>query len=343
MREIQTEDLAQVREFYQHFAEVEAPGHSELYEQWAGAVVDDDDTLALLMELPAPKRQPNLLFAAARVNEVPLLEWSQAREVLLKRWDAVRQTMLARRTQTNEAGRIALLNYAFDRIAAETDRPLALIEVGCAAGLCLYPDAWPIRYTRTDHDDAALSTSGQLTPSGPLASAVELVCELDGVAPPAQLPEVAWRAGIDLNPLDLTDDANRQWLQALVWPGMEYRLERITAGAELVVTDPPELFAGDLNETLPEVLAQVPGGAQPVVFHSAVLAYLSREDRARFVEQVRASGARWVSNEGLGVLPEIRAQLPGDEEDGSGFVLALDGEPLARTGPHGQYLRALRH
>lgn len=342
MRAIETEDLAQVREFYQHFAQVEAPGHSELYAQWAAAVADDDETLALLMEVPAQKRQPNLLFAAARVHEVPLAQWAQARKVLFQRWDAVRKTMLARRTQTNEAGRIAVLNYAFSRIAAETDRPLALIEVGCAAGLCLYPDAWPIRYRTTDHDAAALTTSGQLAPSGPLASAVELVCELDGVQPPARLPEVAWRAGIDLNPLDLTEDANIQWLQALIWPGMEYRLERITAGAELVAADPPQLFTGDLNETLPGVLAQVPEGTQPVVFHSAVLAYLSREDRARFVEQVSASKARWVSNEGLGVLPEIRDKLPGEDPNRSGFILALDGEPLARTGPHGQYLRALQ-
>lgn len=336
MREIQTKDLAQVREFYQHFAQVEAPGHSALYEQWAAAVAEDEEVLALLMELPALKRQPNLLFAAARVNEVPLIQWAQAREVLLKHWGAVRETMLARRTQTNEAGRIAVLNYAFARIAAETDQPLALIEVGCAAGLCLYPDAWPIRYRTADNDVA------RLTPSGPLESGVELVCDLDGLAPPAQLPEVAWRAGIDLNPLDLTEDANLHWLQALIWPGMEYRLERIAAGAELVAQDPPELFAGDLNQTLASVLAQVPEGTQPVVLHSAVLAYLSPQDRARFAEQVRASKARWVSNEGLGVVPEIRAQLPGEDPDRSGFILALDGAPLARTGPHGQYLRALQ-
>ena len=337
MREVETEDVEQLREFYRHFAEVEASGVSPLYADWAAGTAGDDDALTRLMELPAPKRQPNLLFAAARVNGVPLTQWGEAREVLLNRWEAISATMRARRTQTNEAGRIAVLNLAFSRISAETGKPLALIEVGCSAGLCLYPDSWPVRYRAEERDDALLAPAGELT------SAVELDCELDGVDAPSRLPEVVWRAGVDLNPLDLTDAADLQWLEALVWPGMEYRLERITAGAQLVAADPPLLVAGDLNERLPEVLAQVPDGAVPVVFHSAVLAYLPREDRKRFVAQVQDSGARWVSNEGLAVLPEIAATLPGEDPERSGFILALDGQPLARTGPHGQYLRALEH
>ncbi|RJN32203.1 DUF2332 domain-containing protein [Nesterenkonia natronophila] len=324
-----------MQRFYRHFADVEAAPVSPLYAEWAKAVADDPAILELLLELEAQKRQPNLLFAAARVHGVPLVPWSQARQVLQARWGAVRATMRQRRTQTNEAGRIAVLNLAFARIAAETGEPLALIEVGCSAGLCLYPDAWPTRYT-SDADTTLLSPSGSLT------STVELSCELHGLQPPDRLPEVAWRAGIDLNPLDLTIGLNRQWLEALVWPGMEYRVERIRAGAQLVAACPPVLSTGDLNEKLPEVLAQVPDCATPVVFHSAVLAYLSPQERETFVHQLRGTGVRWVSNEGPGVLPEIAEQLPEEDAVGSGFILALDGRPLARSGPHGQYLESLR-
>lgn len=334
MQEIDTEDLGRLRRFYRHFAEVEAAPVSAPYAEWAAAVAEDHHILELLLDLEPAKRQPNLLFAAARVHGVPLREWPQARELLINRWDAISATIRQRRTQTNEAGRIAVLNLAFAQIAAQTGQPLALIEVGCSAGLCLYPDAWPIRYT-TDHDAA------HLAPSGPLTSSAQLTCQLRGVGAPDRLPDVEWRAGIDLNPLDLTDDADREWLEALVWPGMEYRLERIAAGARLVAADPPVLCAGDLNEQLPELLAEVPAGAVPVVFHSAVLVYLSAEDRERFVQQVRDSGARWVSNEGLAVFPEIAERLPQEDPERSGFILAVDGEPIARTGPHGQYLESL--
>ena len=110
-----------------------------------------------------------------------------------------------------------------------------------------------------------------------------------------------------------------------------------------MAAQPPSLLRGDLSGSLPQVLAQVPAGVTPVVFHSAVLAYLPLEDREAFVRQVRAAGARWVSNEGAGILPEITAKLPDGDGDGdrTAFVLALDGEPIARTGPHGQYARAL--
>ncbi|TLP98522.1 DUF2332 domain-containing protein [Nesterenkonia salmonea] len=336
MQEIDIDDLGRIQQFYRHFAQVEAAEVSALYAEWAAAVAQDHQVLELLLELEPAKRQPNLLFAAARVHGVPLVPWPQARQVLLPRWEHVRDTMRRRRTQTNEAGRIAVLNLAFAQIAAETGKPLALIEVGCSAGLCLYPDAWPIGYTTGD-DDAAL-----LAPSGRLTSSVQLNCELRGVDAPDRLPEVAWRAGIDLNPLELTDAADRQWLEALVWPGMEYRLERITAGAQLVAADPPLLVSGDLNAELPDLLAQVPQGTVPVVFHSAVLVYLPAQDRQRFVQLVRGSGARWVSNEGLGVFPEIADQIPGEDPERSGFVLSLDGQPLARSGPHGQYLESLR-
>lgn len=335
MREIQTEDRQQLRSFYWHFAAVEAAGVSPLYAEWAQGVAGDDGVIELLMQLPAAKRQPNLVFAAARVHGAPLTGWFEVRAHISRHWEAIAHTILQRRTQTNEAGRIAVLNCAFFRIAEETGAPLALIEVGASAGLGLYPNAWPINYTRDDDEDF------KLEPRGPLAAEVELSCRLEGVKPPARLPQVGWRAGIDLNPLDLTEPTDRTWLEALVWPGMEYRLERLAAGAKLIQQDPPRLYAGDLNEKLEEVLNQVPAGTVPVVFHSAVLVYLSTEERARFVDLVHRAGVRWVSNEGLQVFPDIAAKVPGEDPEGEGFILALDGEPLARTGPHGQYLRAL--
>ena len=332
MRELPDDDAAQLREYYRHFAAVEAAEVSPLYAEWAAAAAEDDEVLGLLAEVPASKRQPNLLFAAARIHGVELQPWAEARQQVIQRWEAIAETLRTRRTQTNEPGRLAVLNLAFARIAAEESKPLALIEVGASAGLCLYPDAWPLRY----------QPGGQLlSPTGPLHSGVELNCTLEGIEPPSGLPEVAWRAGADLNPLDLTRTEDGDWLRALVWPGMEHRLERLDAGARLVAQEPPHLARGDLNEQLAGLVAQVPAGAVSVVFHSAVLVYLPCEERARFLEQVRASGARWVSNEGPTVFPQVQQKLSQDEVQRQGFVLALDGEPLARTGPHGQSARAL--
>lgn len=61
---------------YAHFAGSQARnGGSPTYEDWALGVAADDDVRALLDTLPEPKRQPNLLFAAARLAGAPSGRW----------------------------------------------------------------------------------------------------------------------------------------------------------------------------------------------------------------------------------------------------------------------------
>jgi hypothetical protein len=35
---------------------------------------------------------------------------------------------------------------------------------------------------------------------------------------PKILPQIAWRAGLDRNPIDVNDPAEAAWLETLVWP-----------------------------------------------------------------------------------------------------------------------------
>jgi hypothetical protein len=80
-----------------------------------------------------------------------------------------------------------------------------------------------------------------------------------------------------------------------------------------------------------------------VVFHSAVIAYLREDDRARFQQMMAGLVAdgrcHWVSNEGTRVLPDVTATGPDLEEDERGFVLGVDGRAVARAQGHGRSLR----
>ena len=330
MTELEAETL---RDYYGKFARLEASGTSPIYTAWAEGVAADDEVIALLLELPRPKRQANLLFAAARHLGAGEGTYADLRAWLLRHWNDVRELMLARSTQTNEAGRCATLLPALARIPG----PLALMEVGASAGLCLYPDRYSYRFTVTGAVGAEFAQSTTLDPAdGP--SAVVLDCELTNVSVPERLPEVAWRAGIDLNPLDITDVDQREWLTSLIWPEHEARRERLLAAASIAAADPPHLVRGDLLDTVESLLAEVPAGTQPVVFHSAVLAYVDAEVRACFASLMRSrDDVVWISNEGVGVLPDTPAQLEtlGVEADGR-FVLSVDGRAVALTGPHGQ-------
>jgi uncharacterized protein DUF2332 len=77
---------------------------------------------------------------------------------------------------------------------------------------------------------------------------------------------------------------------------------------------------------------------RPLSYHSAVLGYVRRADRARFGRTVRELGAVWLSNEGPGVLPGTDTQV----RDAHGFILVKDGtEPIAVTESHGTWLEWL--
>ena len=307
---------------FRRFAEVEAHGRSPLYEAFAVGVAADAFTLEFLAALPDEKRQPNLLFAALRhVCDTPR-DWPEFRSLLREQASTVRATMLTHRTQTNEAGRCATLLPVLARLP----QPLALLEVGASAGLCLLPDRYGYDYGHR-----------QLTPASP--DAPVFPCRANPATPlPRAQPRVAWRRGLDLHPVDVADATHCAWLETLVWPEQSDRLCRLRGALAVARRDPPHVAQGDLLTDLQACAQQAPRDATLVVFHSAVLAYVTdAASRDAFARAVRELGAVWVSNEVPGVFPSIRERLalPGPR---GAFMLAVDGVPVAWTDPHGGWI-----
>jgi hypothetical protein len=89
------------------------------------------------------------------------------------------------------------------------------------------------------------------------------------------LPQAAWPAGLDLNPIDVNDPAEAAWLETLVWPQQTRRLARLLAAMAIAATVRPRLTNGDLRQNLIALAAEMPRAATRVIFHTAVLAYIS--------------------------------------------------------------------
>jgi hypothetical protein len=123
---------------YAEFAVREAREVSPTYERLSLAISVDEKILALLEMVPAPKRQPNLLLSVVRFLGGPLDDLAAFHHFTVAHWPAVEAELRMRATQTNEAGRSALLLP----VLASLPQPLALLEVGAAAGLGLYPDRY---------------------------------------------------------------------------------------------------------------------------------------------------------------------------------------------------------
>jgi hypothetical protein len=308
-----------IAENYRRFSRDEAAGRSPLYAALTAGVAADAPLLDFLAAQPAPKRQPNLLLAAVRVLYGTQPDYESFRAAVLEHQEEIAATLASRRTQTNEPARCAVLLP----LLAALRQPLALLEVGAAAGLCLLPDRYSYRYG--EHELGSATPCFECTPLGP-------------VPLPSRLPEVLWRAGIDLEPIDLGDADAVSWLEALVWPDQPKRLERLREAVAIARADPPLLVRGDLIERLADVAAGAPQNATLVVFHTAVLAYLEPARREEFASAVAGLGAHWISNEGAGVISGLSLPASLEPQLNRGFVVAQNGSPVALADPHGAWI-----
>jgi hypothetical protein len=328
------------REAFRAFGRAAGPD-SPLYAQVCEVIAGSEELLALGAR--SPEGSPNILLAAihdellrdpdhALAAYYPTAGGDGAGPGLAEaltafcadRAERIEATLATRRTQTNETARCGALLPAFAAVA--DGRPLALIEVGASAGLNL-------RWDRYAYDYGGRAAG---VPSSPLT----IACELRGSGvPPLDPPPVRSRAGIDLSPVDVSDPADARWLRACLWPDQPARHERLAAALAVAREHPVEIRRGDALALLPELIAEAPEDALVCVFHTAVLAYFTRE-------QIDALGAlleavdrdlAWVAGEAPGLLS-------GERMDGGPAQFALSaGRPGAlvergRMGHHGGWL-----
>jgi hypothetical protein len=319
-----------IKDTYRRFAERECKGYSDAYYRLARAVSEDDEVVGFVAGMPVI--QPNLFLSAIQFLTGPDRMPGTGSELgafLKRRGREVGQVMRTRRTQTNEVGRCAVL------LPALPPGPLALVEVGASAGLCLLLDRF--------HYDFGSSAVGDTS------SPVHVRCTLTGPVPvPSTLPQITWRRGLDVSPVDVHDPEAIRWLLACVWPDHRERRRRLEGAIEVARADPPTVSAGDLVDDLPAVLADVPEDAQMVVFHSAVLSYVSPRRRRDFADVLSETSKRrevvWLSNEALGIVPEMTVSRPATSElrFALGRTRFANGhrrdELLALAHPHGAEL-----
>jgi hypothetical protein len=318
-------ELKGISERYAAFATDEARGSSELYEKLALAIAQSNDLLEFIATLPVERRQPNLFLAAVRhVCSIPR-NVDDLREFVRARRAQISEVMLSRTTQTNEPARCAVLLP----LLAQFAQPLALLEVGASAGLCLLIDHYGYDYGNARIDPTVSGDS----------QAPVFTCEVSGKFPmPKAIPRIAWRAGLDLNPVDVRSEHDAAWLETLVWPGQDERLARLRAAINLARYNPPNLVRGDLLTDLVQLVATAPKDATVVVFHTAVLGYvLPQSAREQFAATVKETGAQWISNESANVFPSIARKAPPSPARGQ-FLISWNGTPVAWAGPHGQSL-----
>ncbi len=288
-----------------------AADQSPLYERLSRATADADALLDLAAAAPRSQPAPNLLLGAVHdrllsgvdhrladfyptVTDDPLDPaetdpFPAFESFCLDHREAIRERLDRRLVQTNDIGRSAVLYPAFARVAAADGGPLTLVELGASAGLNLLWD----RY-RYEFDGRVV---------GDPASPVRIETDIEEGAPPLpeDPPTVAERWGVDLNPLDVTDESDARWLRALILPNQQRRHERLTAALALAADAPPELVAGDAAEVLPTRLGNAPADATLVVFSTIALYQFPEDAVATIRDSLRETSherpVHWLSGD----------------------------------------------
>ncbi|MGE0384471.1 MAG: DUF2332 domain-containing protein [Gammaproteobacteria bacterium] len=293
-------DLAAARTLMGHWAYTLACHDSFLEAALCEHLAADDELLGIAMGVRPGQHMGYMLFNSVQYllglhPDEPLAAWYPSyaahpkpredawpvfREFCLRRRAELAHLLATRTVQTTAADRANFVMLGLAWIARRVGEPLSVIEIGSSAGLCLQFDRY--RYRTPD---------GRVI--GPADSPVTLELRLrNGFMPaPAAVPRVAWRAGVDLAPVDARDADARRWIEASIFPEWIEERARLRAALELAAARPLRIERGDALEALPSLMAETSGPL--VLFHSCCVIYWPREAVQRLHAMLReASRAR---------------------------------------------------
>jgi hypothetical protein len=291
---------------------VDAPASWRLTAAQFEVLRGDRELLEIAASVP-PDKLPALLFQAAATYLVlelqpePLRGWfprigqpqpeldpgfgAAYREFCLDHRERLLDLCARHRYQMNEVGRCADVVPALTA-AAHDDRRVALVDIGTGAGLALHLDRYRYRY----HEP-----NGSVTTVGEHNSEVEIETEVRGSAGPLEqtaLPHVSERVGIDIEPLDITDPAVRDWLAACI-PQEIGAVTRFHHAVRLAMSRPARVVRGDADTVLPRVLDELPRDLLVCLVDTYVHVFFTDEELARFHAIVHEAGVvrdlDWIS------------------------------------------------
>jgi hypothetical protein len=226
-------------------------------------------------------------------------------------------SLATRHVQTNDPSRAVSWMWPA-AIAAEgaPEREIELFDFGASAGLNLVADRLPWVWSTV--------AGARLEPSA--------------------VPAVASRRGFDLRPPDLRVPEDARWLEALIWPGQDERLERFRAGLaayrELAAEAGGSLVErASVDDAAAALAPRRAGEARGIAYQSIMHDYLPVDVRERYEASLR----EWVAASDHGAALWIEFEIAEGGSDGETAVAITvharegDGvatEVLGRCGPH---------
>ena len=185
-----------------------------------------------------------------------------------------------RLVQTNEVRRCGYLYPVFSAIYENTNKPLALIEIGTSAGFQLLWDHYAYSYGNDDW-------------YGNRNSKLRMEVDVNGEKFPEitnRFPKVGLRIGFDLNIVNLHDKEEKLWLRSLIWPEHGDRVALFNQAAEYVLQNKLTLIEGNGLELLKRYVEDIPSTQTICIYHTHVANQMSIGDKEKLLRKVELIG-----------------------------------------------------
>lgn len=283
---------------FEEYAATDYADSSPLYRHLSHGIASDDELLGLVGDADRTA-SPHRLFAAVHFllfeeqssklaeyyptfssRALPIDErtYDVFRQFCLDHESRIRDLLERRQVQTNCVGRSAILLPVFQYIEQAAASPLGIVDIGCSAGLNLCWHSYSF-----DYGDGNLY--------GDSSSPLRLTCDSRGdsdlpVDGPVNPPGT--RIGIDISPLDISDEHDLRWLKAQIWPEHTERRENLQNAIDAIGGDLPTIFEGDAAEVLGDVATRIPAAETLCIVNSHVLYQLDEAQLRELQEQLRA-------------------------------------------------------
>lgn len=160
------------------------------------------------------------------------------------------------------------------------------------------------------------------------------VTELRSVQPLPDLdaiPVIASTCGVDLHALDPSIDADRRWLEALVWPEDRDKADLLHDALTLAAAIPANVIAGDAEVACAAWSGQTPRGEPRIVFHCATRMHVPVDRRANFdraINDIARDGPLYhIAVEGDGIQIAEPGEAATRQFDGDGHLAWVTPTP----------------
>lgn len=338
------EDIART---FVDFSKNECQGSSPLYAALAWGVSTDMDLLELCQYARSGQPIPNLFFGSVHYlllkgKNHPLKEYypsivnqpkdlkdayPEFKKFCLFHKDEIAYLLKVRLVQTNEVRRCGYLYPVFSTIYRNTNKPLALIEIGTSAGFQLLWDYYAYSYG----NDEWYGNSG---------SELRIAVDVNGDKFPEvakQSPKIGLRIGFDLNVVDLHNKEEQLWLRSLIWPEHEERVVMFNQAADYVLQNKLTLIEGNGLELLDRYVEDIPLAQTICIYHTHVANQMSIEDKKYLLRKV----------ESIGKTRDVYHIYNNIQDDKLHLDYYKDGKghfsTVAETESHGRYFTWLRN